>query len=355
MKFDVVVGNPPYQENDNGKRDDGAVNASASPLYHLFFNMSKNISNDKVSLIFPARWLSGAGKGLGNFSKEMINDTHIKSITVFENSKNVFPNTDIKGGVLYLTYDLEYEGKAEVTVIDSENETNRFKSYLNSAGSGIFIPYGELISIYEKVSEKENLSKNNIKSITSTRKPYGLSTDFFKSPAKYDLPKIYDANKDKEDIEILGLENSKRVIKYVPKDYPITKGVDSMYKWKLFSGKAMGSGTFGEKVPDLPIGKPGQIATETFIQIGTFNSKFEAESLQKYYYTKFFRALLGILKNTQDAPARVYEYIPLQDFSINSDINWNMSLTEIDQQLYDKYNLTQEERDFIERKVESME
>lgn len=358
MKFDAVVGNPPYNENDNGKRDDGAANPSAKPLYNLFFELGKNISDRYISMIFPARWLAGAGKGLAKFSNEMLNDKHIRQMTVFKNSAEVFPNTSIKGGVLYLTYDLDYEGKADIIFNDSDGYKSEFTDYLNSANSGVFMPYGELISIYKKVSTKEDLSSNSIQKITSTRKPYGLATDFFSNPTKYNLPEIFTERHEFDDIEIIGLNNKKRALRYVPKDYPISVGVDSINKWKLFVGKAIGDGIFGEKVPDFPVGGPGQIATETFIRIGEFDTQYEAESLRKYYYTKFFRAMLGILKTTQDAPARVYAFVPLQDFSTkefnleDGSIDWTKSISEIDQQLYQKYELDEKEIEFINTKVE---
>lgn len=354
MKFDVVVGNPPYQENDNGKREDGSISASASPLYHYFFRLAKSISNEKVDLIFPARWLAGAGKGLGTFTTEMLNDQHVKSMTVFKNSRKVFPNTDIKGGVLYLIYDKFYKGKAQITVIDNDEDANSYQSYLNSAGSGLFIPFGELVSIYEKVSRVAKGKRNSIKSIVSTRKPYGLSTDFFKNPKKFGLPSILDTKKNDDDIQIIGLERGKRTYKYIPKDYPIPSGRDTVYKWKVFAGKAMGAGAFGERVSDLPLGKPGEIATESFIRIGSFESKYEAAALRKYYYTKFFRAMLGIIKTTQDAPARVYAFVPIQDFTQSSDIDWGKSIDGIDKQLFKKYDLSEKEIDFIETKVKPM-
>lgn len=355
VKFDVVVGNPPYQENDNGKREDGAANASASPLYHYFFNLAKKISNDKVNLIFPARWLTGAGKGLGDFSNEMLLDTHIRSMTIFKDSSKVFPNTDIKGGVLYLTYESSYDGEANVIVVDNDETQYEFKSYLNSVNTGVFIPYGEMVSIYEKVANTGDLTSKNIQKIASVRKPYGLSTDFFKNPSKYGLPAVFAVRRAADDIEIIGLVKNKRELRYIPKDYPIPTGKETVYKWKVFAGKAMGAGIFGEKVPDIPIGYPGQIATETFIRLGEFDTMFEAEALQKYYYTKFFRAMLGILKTTQDAPSRVYSFIPLQDFTPNSDIDWEQSISEIDQQLYKKYGLSEEEIRFIEHKVKAMD
>ena len=355
MKFDVVVGNPPYQENDNGKRDDGSTNASASPLYHYFFLFVKTISNEQTCLIFPARWIFGSGKGLQKFTNDMLQDFKIKNLTLFQNSEKVFPNTIIKGGVLYITYDKNYEGTTEVTVIDRQDKTHKFNTYLNSADSGVFIPFKELINIYKKVLQKVDLHQENFTDIVSSRKPYGLSTNFFKNPSKFEFPPIFDTRKFDSDIEIIGLENKKRITKYAPCDYPVPKGNDTIYKWKLFAGKATGSGIFGEKIPDLPIGKPGAISTETFIRIGSFDSEYEVKAIKRYYHSKFFRALLGIAKTTQDASSRVYRFIPLQNFTKNSDINWDKSISEIDQQLYLKYNLSESEINFIEEKVKSMD
>lgn len=355
MKFDIVVGNPPYQENDNGKRDDGAISASATPLYHYFFELAKQMSNEQTCLIFPARWLYGSGKGLGNFTKKMFKDYKVKSLTLFQASNKIFPNTDIKGGVLYMIYDKSYEGIVDVTVVDRQNKTHHYESYLNTSNSGVFIPFEELVTIYEKVSQKSNLSENSFQKIVSSRKPYGLSTNFFKNPSKFNLPPIFEKCVSNDNIEVIGLEGSKRVKKYIDKNYPITNGKDTIYKWKLFAGKAMGSGTFGEKIPDLPIGGPGTIATETFIRIGDFATKYEVENVKKYYYSKFFRALLGIVKTTQDAPARVYKFIPMQDFTEKSDIDWSKSIVEIDKQLYVKYDLSQDEVTFIEENVKGME
>lgn len=355
MKFDVVVGNPPYQENDNGIREGGAANASARPLYHHFFNMAKTVANEKVNLVFPARWLSGAGRGLGKFTKEMLEDKHIRSMTVYKKSSKVFPNTEIKGGVLYLTHDKNYQGKAQVQVEDTTGEVSRYESYLNSAGSGVFIPFGELVTIYEKVSAKEDLANNSIQTITSSSRPFGLRTDFFRNQKKYNLPPIAEERESETDIEIIGLERGKRVFRYIPEEYPIPKGEEKVEKWKLLAGKAMGSGHFGESVPQLPVSPPGQICTETFICLGEFETEFEAQSLKKYFHSKFFRTMLGVLKNTQDAPARVYGLVPMQDFTPNSDIDWTKEVSEIDHQLYRKYELSEEEVDFIERKVKEVD
>ncbi len=354
MKFDIVIGNPPYQENDNGKRDDGAANASASPIYNHFFYLAREVALKKVNLIFPARWLNGAGKGLSDFRRDMLQDQHIRSMSVFKNASMLFPNTDIKGGVLYLTYDKEYIGPADISVIDHDKQRYEFKSYLNSAGSGVFIPYGELVSIFEKVSKVANLKEENIGKITSVRKPYGLATNFFNDPQKFNLPEIYEEKQNKDDIEILGLIKNKRTYRYVPVDYPIPDGRKTIYKWKVFGPYAYGSGEFGECVSELLIGRPGQISTETFLVFGPFDSEYEANAFKKYFYTKFFRALVGILKTTQHSTT-TYGFVPLQDFTKNSDIDWSLSISKIDQQLYEKYGLDQEEVNFIESKVRSME
>lgn len=349
VKFDVVIGNPPYQENDNAIRGEGApINASAKPLYNHFFYLAQEITDDKINLIFPARWLVGAGKGLTEFTQKMLNDKHIKSITIFQKSNDVFINTDIKGGVLYLTYDKTYKGEANIKVIDWKKRQHEYKGYLNSCSSGFFIPFKELVNIYKKVI---SISKETIQKQISTRKPYGLPTDFFKNPAKYSMPEIFDKKNNEDDLSILGLVNNKRVIKYVPKDYPITTGNDTIYKWKFFAGKAMGNGEFGETYPDYPIAAPGEIATETFIRIGNFDSKEEAEALKKYFCTKFFRTMLGIAKATQDATSKVYCFVPNQNFGKDSDIDWNEDIEKIDVQLYKKYKLNASEIKFIEENV----
>lgn len=354
MKFDVVVGNPPYQENDNGKRANGTANASASPLYHYFFYLAKEIANDEVSLIFPARWLNGAGKGLRQFSQEMLHDKHIRSLSVFKRSALVFPNTEIKGGVLYFTYTKKHTGTAEISVIDHDNKKYAYTGFLDSTDSGIFIPYGELVAIFQKISSKVDLKKENITQIVSTRKPYGLTTDFFNTPEKFGLPPVYGEKRAPDDLEILGLLKNKRVVRYVPKNYPVPTGQETIQKWKVFGAYAYGSGEFGEKGPELIVGRPAQISTETFLVFGPFDSKYAANAFKKYFYTKFFRALVGIMKTTQHSTT-TYGFVPLQDFTETSDIDWSKSIAEIDRQLYKKYGLEQTEIDFIETKVKSME
>lgn len=359
MKFDVIVGNPPYQINDEGgKRDDGSVNASASPIYQYFVESSNKISRISC-LIMPGRWLSGAGKGLAYFTEEMLSDNHIKALRYYLDSKMVFPTVDIKGGVVYYCRDNLYNGKTKITVTTNDG-TETSERMLRSA-SGTFIPFEQLDSILNKVINIcPNLSSENVQAITSVLKPYGLRTDVIRDPAKYGLPEMYqnkiDAIKDgKEPIEIFGLIGGKRVKYYLPYDYPIPAGRETIGKWKVFVPKAYGCGALGEEIASPILGSPIQICTETFIRYGSFNTELEAQAAFKYLKGKFFRVMVGIIKTTQDSPSRVYRLVPLQDFTSSSDIDWNKSIHEIDLQLYKKYNLSDEEIDFIETRVREME
>jgi hypothetical protein len=358
MKFDAVVGNPPYQINDEGEREEGGgVNASASPIYHYFVEEAKKISRYQ-SLIMPARWTTGAGKGLNQFSNNMLNDKSIKKFVLHKNSQRVFPSVDIKGGVCHFLRDEKYNGEASI-VIEQDDGSVSYDGYLNSADSGVFIPFSELVDILEKVRNGSvSLKASNLQKIVSVLKPYGLRTDFFRNQTKYNLPKVNAEKKNEDDIEIFGLMDAKRTSRFIPRSYPVPVGSDTIDGWKVFIPYAYGCGAIGEVVPSpilgSPIlGSPIQICTETYLRIGNFKTRFEAEALLKYIKTKFLRVMVGILKTTQHSTT-TYRFVPLQDFTENSDIDWLKSIQEIDQQLYKKYSLNQKEIDFIETRVKEM-
>ena len=153
-------------------------------------------------------------------------------------------------------------------------------------------------------------------------------------------------------VKIIGRKSNDRVCMYIKKEY--IEFHDNLMKWKVILPKSNGSGTFGETLSSPLIGQPEMGHTQTFISIGAFDTLYEAEALLKYLKTKFARALLGILKVTQDNKKSVWKYVPIQDFSDNSDIDWGKSITEIDQQLYKKYNFSKDEIDFIENKTKPM-
>ena len=354
MKFDVVIGNPPYQENDTSiQRESGAANASASPIYHLFINEAVKIS-DIQCFVIPSRWAMGAGKGLKKFTEKMLNDQHIQYFSYFTDSKDIFPNNDIKGGICYFARNKNYTGKAKVTVKDAESE-QKTEKFLNEEGVGVFVPYVELADILWKVRTiTANLEKDNMQKIVSVRKPYGLSTDFFRNQIKYNLPSVSTKKQNNDDIEIIGLDKGKRVSRFIPQNYPLPVGRGTVGRWKVFIPYAYGCGALGETIPSPILGSPIQICTETYLRIGSFKTEFEAESLLKYIKTKFFRVMVGILKTTQHSTT-TYRYVPLQNFTPQSDIDWNKSIAEIDQQLYKKYGLSEKEIAFIETKVRAME
>ena len=346
MKFDAVVGNPPYQiaiEGDNKN--------FASPIYNKFLEAAIKIS-DRVSLIHPARFLFNAGATPKDFNRDFLNDKHFRIVKYFQNSNELFPNTDIKGGIV-ITY---YDSKEDFGVI------------------GTFIPFEELKSIHQKVVI-DNKDFKPLSDIVYSQINFRLSQkayeDFPDLPQRltdnalrtnaFDvMPDIFLDDKpfdDQEYFQMLGRQNKNRVYKWVRRDY--MEDNESFYYFKVFIPKANGSGAIGEVLSTplvgLPlVGLPLVGSTQTFISVGAFDSKAEAVAALKFVKTKFARAMLGILKVTQDNPPETWAKVPLQDFTTNSDIDWSKSIAEIDQQLYKKYNLSTEEINFIETHVKAM-
>ena len=332
MKFDVIISNPPYHLSDGGAQ------ASATPIYHLFVNTAKKLNPHFITMILPSRWMTG-GKGLDKFRNSMIHDNHIRVLHDFMDSGDCFTGVEIKGGVCYFLWDRDNEGKCAI-YRHEKDKTTQSNRYLVEQGDSIFIRYNELIEIKNKVWSKEKVSFSNI---VSAMKPYGLRGDVFKNIAKYELPPL-----SKTPIaggyKILGLDGAKRAFRYIPKNYPLPK-TDMLNDYKLFVPRNWGAGDLADIPSAIYIASPGELCTETFIQIGPFHSSGEAQNALSYFKTKFFRALVGIRKQDQGASKAVYQFVPIQDFS--------KPLT--DEFLYDKYNLSQEEINFIESMIRPME
>ena len=345
VKFDVVIGNPPYQEETNNNRD--------TPIYHHFMELAYAVS-DKVVLITPARFLFNAGQTPSAWNTKMLADEHLKVVYYSQNSAEVFPNTDIKGGVA-------------VTYRDSKK---------NFGAIGQFISIPELNNILHKVLASESfiaLSTLHYGNSTYklTAKVYQEHPDFIERVSQAErfsvgsnifsrFPEIfYDSQQNDTDIQIYGREDNKRVYKWTKKEYIAEH--PNLDKYKIFIPGANGSGAIGEVLSTPLIGEPliGEPLigyTQTFISFGAFDNREEAENLLKYIKTKFARAMLGTLKITQNNKTKeVWKNVPLQDFTSNSDIDWSQSIAELDAQLYRKYGLSQEEIDFIESKVKEME
>lgn len=339
MKFDAVVGNPPYQEESNGDS-----NAKKS-IYNYFIDSGEELA-DRVTLIHPARFLFNAGDTPKAWNEKKLNDIHYQVIKYWSDSSDIFPTVDIKGGVA-------------VTYWDKRKEFKPIK---------LFTAFDELHSILEKV---EKLNEDSLSSIITNRGTYKYSNlayteqpdemmktaDRRIAPSSFErMPKLFTEEKpnDKHEyVQILGNIKNERCYRWFRKDY--ISPVDNLEKYKVIVPKANGSGAIGEVLSTPLIGTPLIGYTETYISIGSTDSFSEAEAILKYVKTKFARTMLGILKVTQNNPKETWQYVPMQDFTDNSDIDWSKSVHEIDLQLYKKYGLSDEEIVFIESKVKPMD
>lgn len=341
MKFDVVVGNPPYQISDGGAQ------ASAKPIYQHFVRLSNELTNKYSSLIIPSRWFVG-GKGLDDFRKEMLDDNHIKELHDCLTPEDIFPNTNIRGGVCYFLRDYNYSNVNElVKVVTHENEEITFETErpMRVNNSEVFIRDGRAKNIINKiVNEKFTSISQNI----SSRKPFGLDGNFARG-SKY--------HKEKDNIKNYCICYSKGLnIGYVDTNEVIVHK-EWIDKWKVFIPRANNIGTeLNDDNLNSFIGKPKYICTESYLVVGAnLNlNQLSALNLEKYMKTKFLRYLHGLLKGSQDATSKTFELVPLQDFSENSDIDWTKTFHEIDLQLYKKYNLTEDEINYIEGKIKEM-
>lgn len=350
MKFDIIIGNPPYQLSDGGAQ------ASARPIYQLFVQQAISLKPKYISMIMPSKWMIG-GKGLDSFRAEFISDKRIKVLHDFMNPKACFPNNEIQGGVCFFLWDEKYSGECSITthLIDCEKKSQRF---LQEEGCDIYIREEILISIKNKAS---SLKEKTFDSMVSASKPYGFRAETMLSAKKFGLPE-FSKTCIEGGYEILGLgEGKRRIWKYLPNNYPLPKTSACLNTYKIFISEADGAaGQIGNPVPARIIGKPlvvkpKTLCTETFLEIGPFSTENEADNAAKYIRTKFFRTLVGIQKQTQHTTAKVYRFVPLQDFTENSDIKWNEPIDSIDKQLFIKYKLSKEEIDFIEKNIQEME
>ncbi len=311
MKFDVIIGNPPYQISDGGAQ------ASAKPLYHKFVQQAKKLNPRYMTMIIPARWYSG-GKGLDDFRDEMINDKRIRVLHDFINASECFPSVEIKGGVCYFLWNRDNQGDCEVNTHENGIIISKMNRFLKGK-SDIFIRFNDAIPILEKTNKHLEQSISNI---ISSRKPFGIPTNFNDYTSE-----------DGKNIKIYG--NNK--IGFIAKN-KIDKNIEWIDKWKIYIPKAIGSGNTKEDIIKPIIGIPNSICTETYIVLGPFESKQICENVVSYINTKFFHFLCGLKKITQDATAKVYDYIPMQDFNQSWD----------DEKLYKKYDFSQKEIEFIE-------
>lgn len=342
MKFDVVIGNPPYNEDSIG-------DSTQSPqIYHKFMDFSYELA-DKVCFITPGKFLFNAGATPKSWNRKMLNDDKLKVLFYEQDSSKVFSGTDIKGGVTITLRD-ENSKNEPIGVFIKFDE---LRSIMNKVKKVGLEPFSEIIHGQNAYQYTDKLHEDypNAKDLLSKGHETDITTNAFDK-----LPFIYydeEPENEHEYIKIIGRQNKERMYKFVRRDY--VSNYENLEKFKIFVPKANGSGAIGEVLSTPLIGEPLIGATQTFISIGTLSTLEEAEAIQKYIKTKFARVMLGILKLTQDNPASKWEYVPMQDFTEQSDIDWTQSIENIDKQLYKKYNLNQEEIDFIEEKVQAMD
>lgn len=321
MKFDVIVGNPPYQLSDGG------YGTSATPIYQMFVEQARKLNPRYLTMIIPARWYSG-GKGLDDFRDEMLHDNRIRQIVDFPEAIDCFPGVQIKGGVCYFLWDRDNSGDVKVLTSRKSIIVSEMTRPLLEENSETFIRYNEGIAILNKV---RSFKEKSLSEQVSSMKPFGLRT-FYKADAK------------KSNGSIKLYQNGG--VGYIKKSL-IEKNAELVDRFKVLIPRAgSGSDSFPHSILGKPfVAEPESACTETYIVLGDYDTREECENLCSYVSTRFFRFLVLLIKSTQDAAARVYSFVPVQDFKQH----WT------DEKLYRKYKLTKEDIAFIESMIRPMD
>jgi Eco57I restriction-modification methylase len=335
MQFDVIIGNPPYQLSDGGH------GTSAAPIYQLFVEQAKKLDPRFLTMVVPSRWFSG-GKGLDEFRESMLKDGRLRSIDDFLSASDVFPGVGLKGGVSYFLWDRDHPGTCEVTTHFKGWEDSVDTRPLLESGTDVFIRFNEAVSILKKVVATDTGKSDGLtlppgqrfEELVSSRKPFGLETTF--------RGKVTRSAGD-----VLVHQNGSPG--YIARD-AIPSGGNLVDKWKVFVGYAApGTGnkdTYPHRVISTPfLGEPGTISSETYLCIGPFDSKSEAESALSYLSCRLPRLLIQLRKASQHVTSKVYGFVPTQE--------WTQRWTDAD--LYARYGLTDDEIAFVEKIVRPMD
>ena len=335
MKFDVIIGNPPYQLSDGG------FGRSASPIYHDFVTQAMKLEPQYLTMVIPSRWFSG-GKGLDDFRKSMVTDGRIRSIDDYLSASDVFPGVGLKGGICYFLWDRDNPGNCRVATHFSDWPVSIAERPLQEKGVDIFIRFNEGLSILKKIiltetGQNETLSLpkgRRFDQLVSSSRPFGLRT-FFKGSSRK-------SNKCLKVYQNGGFGYIER------SEVPTNEAI--IDQWKIFVGAAApGTGnkdTYPHRILSTPfIGEPGSICSETYLCVGPFSNESHARNALSYLSCRLTRLLILLHKPTQHTARKVYEFVPMQ--------KWNKMWT--DKALYDKYQLNEEDISFIERIVRPME
>jgi len=334
MQFDVVIGNPPYQLSDDG------FGTSAAPIYQHFVEQAKALEPRYLSMVIPARWFAG-GKGLDEFRASMLNDDRLRTIHDFLSASDVFPGVGLKGGVCYFLWDKNNRGPCLVTTHFKDQPPSTISRELLEEGVDIFIRFNEGLSILRKVVKTETGQDTSLllpeskrfDRLVSSRKPFGLDTTF-------------KGKSNRRDEQLVVYQNGG--IGYIDKS-DVHAGLNLIDKWKLFMGYAApGTGnrdTYPHRIISTPfIGEPGSLSSETYLCVGPFDSRKQAQSVLSYLSCKLIRLLVLLHKPSQHTTRKVFSFVPSQ--------KWNKRWT--DEYLYEKYGISDEEVAFIETVVRPM-
>ena len=334
MKFGAVVGNPPYQVNVGKEKDNYGI-----PIYNQFFDIAKNISPNYISMIMPSRWFTG-GRGLEDFRNRMLNDTRIKSICDFVDSKDCFPTVDISGGICYLLWGKDYNGDCLFTNKFHGTSSSNYRK-LNE--HSIFVRNNNSLSLIDKVKK---MSTDMLNTVVSGQTPFGFVTTF--RGQSNNFPNAVELKSSGE-------------LTYVSREQ-IKKNAQWIDKYKVIFSKATCEHA---GIPDkngmyrvisyMGILKPNAVCTQSYLVGGAFDKEEEAVNYQAYIKTKFVRSLVLQTITSQDISPDKFAFVPLQDFTSSSDIDWSASISAIDRQLYRKYGLSADEVAFIEKMIKPME
>ena len=335
VQFDVIVGNPPYQLNTDG------FGTQARPIYQQFVEQAKTLSPRLLCMIIPSRWFSG-GMGLDDFRESMLTDDHLRSIDDYLTASDVFPGVGLKGGVCYFLWDRDNPGHCRVTTHYKDEEPSVAVRPLLEPGADIFVRFNEGLSILKKVMQVETGSNETV-SLPEDKRFMNLVS----SIGAFGLDSTFRGKDTKSDGDLKVYRNGG--VGYIPRS-EITKEKHVFDKWKLFVGRAApGTGnrdTYPHKIISTPfLGEPGSISSWTYMYIGPFDTKSEAESALSYLSCRLTRLLILLHKPSQDTTRKVYTFVPKQ--------SWTKQWT--DQDLYDKYNLTNDEIAFVEKLVRPMD
>lgn len=336
MQFDVIIGNPPYQLSTEGS------GAQARPVYQEFVEQAKKLEPKYLSFVIPARWFSG-GMGLDEFRARMLGDKRLSIIEDFPDSNDVFPGTQIKGGVCYFLWNKEHTGKVSVTTHDKGEKGRTVLRPLLEKGADVFIRYNEALPILKKVIGKEtghSITSNLLSIEVPDSKKF---MNLVSSIGVFGLDTMFRGKEKKSTNDLKVYRNGG--IGYLPKS-ELKKGTDVVNNWKVFIPAAgSGSDSFPHSILGKPfVGEPNSISSWTYMYIGPFATQKETENVISYICCRLFRFLVLLHKPSQHSTRSVYTFVPMQDFKES----WT------DEKLYKKYEINSQEIEFINRMVRPM-